>query len=75
MMGAPPTMGHNANTSKEPKGILDGKIRTGREKAFNPLVICGPPCSGKTILIEHFIFHQPELFIFAKPYSSSLGSG
>jgi hypothetical protein len=31
--------------------------------------------SGKTMLIEHFIFNHPELFVFLRPYSNSLGKG
>ncbi len=74
MRGPPPVMGKkSATNAKEPQGILEAKLRADKTKPFNPLVICGPTMSGKTLLIEHFIFNQPDLFVFVKPYSNSLG--
>ena len=29
------------------KPLLDSKFRVKRDKLMNPLIICGPPCSGK----------------------------
>ena len=29
------------------KALSDSKFRVKKDKKFNPLVICGPPCSGK----------------------------
>jgi hypothetical protein len=42
--GPPPTF------KKDPQGIRDAKLRSDKEKPFNPLVICGPDCAGKVIL-------------------------
>lgn len=50
-------------------------MRASKNEPFNPLVICGPTMAGKTMLIEHFIFNNPELFVFVYPYSNSLGKG
>ena len=36
--------------AKEPQGVLEAKLRSNKEKPFNPLVICGPPASGKVDL-------------------------
>lgn len=32
---------------KDPQGIKEMKLKSKKDKPFNPLVICGPPCAGK----------------------------
>ncbi|TNV86890.1 hypothetical protein FGO68_gene14576 [Halteria grandinella] len=71
----PPGMAGYGKKQKEPQGILDMRLKSVKEKPFNPLVICGPSMAGKTTLIEHFLFSQPDHFVFIKPYSSALGQG
>ena len=69
--GIPGYSAPSTQAKKDPQAILEAKLMANKDKQFPPLVVCGPTCGGKTVLIEHFIFSQPELFVFAKPYSSS----
>jgi len=72
--GIPGYSAPSTQQKKDPQAIIEARLKANKDKPYNPLVLCGPTCGGKTLLIEHFIFSQPELFVFARPYSSSYGN-
>lgn len=43
----PTGMGGFGKKQKEPQGILDMRLRSVKDKPFNPLVLCGPTMGGK----------------------------
>ncbi|CDW84318.1 guanylate kinase [Stylonychia lemnae] len=57
-------------TAEQERTLMDMKIKMVKDKPQNLLVLCGPPCSGKTMLIEHFIFSNPSIFQFIPPFTT-----